>query len=148
MGQEYATAFEAWISSEAASIKRATSREIYRAIWGAFERDLPAGTSVLGITSEMVASYLAADASKLHAGENMESSETPKEKGDGLSIRYQARVASLIEKIMAHHFPTGRSASKYATSPFSAYRRGPTHGPNLLVTGCGHQKCPTSSFAG
>jgi integrase len=103
MGQEYATAFEAWISSEAASIKRATSREIYRAIWGAFERDLPAGTSVLGITSEMVASYLAAGASKLHAGENMESSETPKEKGDGLSIRYQARVASLIEKIMAHH---------------------------------------------
>jgi integrase len=103
MAKEFASAFDAWMQSEASNIKRDTSREIYRAIWGAFERDLPLGTSVLDITAEMVASYLVAGASKLHAGERMAGADAAHEKSGGLSIRYQARVASLIEKIMDHH---------------------------------------------
>lgn len=96
MRKEFEAAFDAWISSSAGRIKRESSREIYRAIWGSFARDLPPGVAVLDITSEMVADYLATGASKLGSGED------PGGHGQ-LSIRYQARVASLIEKIMGHH---------------------------------------------
>ena len=103
MHEEFEKAFEAWVASEASNIKRETSREIYRAIWISFARDLPTGVSVLGVTSEMVASYLVTGASKLAAGESKEDMGVPKIRTEALSIRYQARVASLIEKIMHHH---------------------------------------------
>ena len=103
MKQEFEGAFEAWLASEVDHIKRETSREVYRAIWSSFARDLPPDVSVLEITSEMVAGYLVAGASKLAAGENEEDAGISNIRTEALSIRYQARVASLIEKIMDHH---------------------------------------------
>lgn len=101
--EEFEKAFEAWILSTANQVKRETSREIYRVIWSSFARDLPTGVLVSEITSEMVAGYLVTGASKLAAEEGGESSGTEKVRTEALSIRYQARVASLIEKIMDHH---------------------------------------------
>jgi site-specific recombinase XerD len=103
MQEEFEVAFQTWLVSEASHIKRETSREIYRAIWSSFARDLPIGVSVSGITSEMVAGYLVTGASKLAAGESGEDAGVSKIRTEALSIRYQARVASLIEKIMDHH---------------------------------------------
>ena len=51
MKQEFEGAFEAWLASEVDHIKRETSREVYRAIWSSFARDLPPDVSVLEITS-------------------------------------------------------------------------------------------------
>lgn len=103
MQKEFEKAFDDWVVSEANHIKREASREIYRAIWGSFARGLPTGVSILQITSEMVADYLVTGASKLAAGEDEENTKASKVRAEVLSIRYQARVASLIEKIMAHH---------------------------------------------
>ena len=96
MRQELEAAFDEWLASEANHIKRHSSRDIYRAIWGAFVRDLPADTSILSITSEMVAQYLAAGASPVPGVYS-------KRRSERLSIGYQARVASLIEKVIRHH---------------------------------------------
>ncbi len=103
MHEEFEKAFESWMASEANHIKRDTSREIYRVIWRSFVRDLPAGISVLDIKSEMVADYLVTGASQLAVGENKDDARVSKPRTEALSIRYQARVASLIEKIMDHH---------------------------------------------
>lgn len=96
MRPEFEAAFDAWLASEATLIKRRSSQDIYRAIWGAFERDLPAGVSILSITSDMVANYLASGATPIPGVYS-------KRRAEQLSIGYQARVASLIEKIMLHH---------------------------------------------
>ena len=96
MRPEFAAAFDAWIASEVNHIKRHSSRDIYRAIWGAFVRDLPAGIKIESITSEMVADYLATGAKPI-LGVNS------KRRAEQLSLGYQARVASLIEKVMQHH---------------------------------------------
>ncbi len=101
--EEFRNAFEAWVISEASNIKRETSREIYRTIWGSFARDLPTDVSISGITSEMVASYLVTGASKLASEESKDDTGISKIRTEILSIRYQARVASLIEKVMDHH---------------------------------------------
>lgn len=103
MREEFRNAFEAWVISEASNIKRETSREIYRTIWGSFARDLPTDVSISGITSEMVASYLVTGASKLASEESKDDTGISKIRTEILSIRYQARVASLIEKVMDHH---------------------------------------------
>ena len=103
MRQDLDGAFEAWLASEISHIKRESSREVYRAIWSSFIRTLPTDISVMEITSEMIAGYLVAGASKLATEENGEFASVSKIRAGALSIRYQARVASLIEKIMDHH---------------------------------------------
>lgn len=95
----FEAAFEAWLASEASHIKRHSSRDIYRAIWGAFVRDLPAGITIESITSDMVAHYLATGATPIPGVYS-------KRRAEQLSIGYQARVASLIEKVMRHHAKT------------------------------------------
>lgn len=103
MRQEFETAFDAWLASESNRIRRDTSREIYRSIWSSFARDLPPDVSVLDITSDMVASYLETGASRLAKAEAHAGEDQAVEGGQKLSIRYQARVASLIERVMNHH---------------------------------------------
>lgn len=51
----------------------------------------------------MVAGYLVTGESKLAAGEGSEDAGVLKIRTETLSLRYQARVASLIEKFMDHH---------------------------------------------
>jgi len=103
MRKEFEKAFEVWVASEANNIKREASREIYRVIWSSFARGLPPDVSMLEITSEMVAGYLVAGASNLATEESGKDAGFLKVRTEALSIRYQARVASLIEKIMDHH---------------------------------------------
>lgn len=96
MKPEFEVAFDAWLASEANHIKRHSSREIYKAVWGAFVRDLPAGITIESITSDMVAHYLATGATPIPGVYS-------KRRAEQLSIGYQARVASLIGKVMRHH---------------------------------------------
>ena len=100
MKPEYEAAFDAWLESEANHIKRHSSRDIYKAIWGAFVRDLPADVNTIqSITSDMVAHYLATGATPIPGVYS-------KRRAEQLSIGYQARVASLIEKVMRYHSKT------------------------------------------
>lgn len=104
MRQEFEEAFESWLASESSRIRRETSKEVYRAIWGAFVRTLPVDVGVQGISSAMVAHYLQTGASDSGMDEALDDYAQQGRRGDpALSIRYQARVASLIERIMKHH---------------------------------------------
>ena len=116
MKPEFEAAFDAWLASEASHIKRHSSRDIYRAIWGAFVRDLPADVNTIqSITSDMVAHYLATGASPIPGVYS-------KRRADQLSIGYQARVASLIEKVMHHHAKTAETQIE-GDSPVTALMR-------------------------
>ena len=125
MQGEFKSAFQTWLASEASHIKRETSREIYRVIWSSFVRDLPIGVTVSGITSEMVASYLLNGASKFAEEEGRDGAGVPKMRTEALSIRYQARVASLIEKIMDHHAYVTKAKVESETAVQALMRRTP-----------------------
>jgi site-specific recombinase XerD len=125
MRQEFEEAFEAWVTSEIDHIKRDTSREVYRAIWTSFVRDLPTHVAVQEITSEMVAGYLVAGASKLAVADEPQSTSMSNTRKDALSIRYQARVASLIEKIMNHHARATKSKIAGESAVQSLLRKTP-----------------------
>ncbi len=110
---EFHGAFESWLESERSAIKLESSKAIYRSIWNAFARSVGPGVPLLRVTGGMVADYLvsrSAAAAARAAGNDEDGDE------DGLTIRYQARVARLIEKVMEHHATT-KGEDPMVTSP-------------------------------
>lgn len=101
---EFKAAFKAWIESEKGSIKMESSREIYRSIWMSFASWVGRDEQLLRITSEKVAAYLESRAAAAAAaGTDADRDEAVEVIQGRLTLRYQARVARLIEKVMEHH---------------------------------------------
>jgi integrase len=114
---EFEKACEEWIASEKGAIKLKSSHAVYRAIWNAFARFVGPDVSLLDVTSGMVGAYLESrDAAAAARGNN----ETGNQKDAAkLTLRYQARVARLIERIMEHHATT-KGVSFEGMSPLEA----------------------------
>ncbi len=101
--EEFLAAFEAWLESERSAIKLESSKAIYRSIWNAFALSVGPGVPLLKVTSGMVADYLAERSAAAAARAAHEGDDAAEQ---GLTLRYQARVARLIEKVMEHHATT------------------------------------------
>lgn len=126
---EFETAFADWLESEKGTIKLASSKAVYRSIWGAFARSV-GGVRLQNVTSEMIEAYLKSGAAALAAEEGRENDDGGEKKP--LTIRYQARVARLIEKVMEHH-ASKTEVDKQAVSPVKALMKAnPELGAALL----------------
>jgi len=127
--EEFLAAFEGWLESERSAIRLESSKAIYRSIWNAFALSVGPGVPLLKVTSGMVADYLAersAIAAARAASRGLSASE------DGLTLRYQARVARLIEKVMEHH-ATAKGEDPLAVSPVQVLMKAnPALGAALL----------------